>query len=302
MSDVPAPVIWKRLERLRTQAVRGGLLTVEEAAALASVGFDPVSEVIGAVSRNVRPTGFYTAGAVPFQRQQYYNQPVGGRWSPNAYDLRTYTSSDNNVAVGTPTAISELKRGYREALGRLVTEARAVHADGVVDVQVTRTITHGSGAQLWNFLAIGTAVRGIGSVHAETPFTSGLSAAQTAAAIRGGWLPVSVLLVPVMGIRYVDYASRRRRGRFAPNAEIDALSDAVNATRHQARTDLQRAAEAVRADGAVMSSMSLEMEATRDEPVCRVTVELVGTALARFRVRGERPAPLMIMPLNKGKS
>jgi uncharacterized protein YbjQ (UPF0145 family) len=297
VSDVSASDIARRLERLRSHRVSGGLLSVEEAAALAAVGFEPVSEVIGAVAKNVRPTGFYASGAVPFQRQQYYNQP---RWEPNAWDLRTYTSSSNNLAVGTPTAVSELKSGYRTALNRLEAEARAVGADGVVDVQLTRTVSHGSGAQLWSFLAIGTAVRSSGQVHTAQPFTSGLSAAQTAAAIRGGWLPVSILTVPVMGIRYVDYYSRSRRGRLSPNAEIDALTDAVNTTRHQARTDLELAARAVHADGAVMSSMSMEMEAPRDEPVCRVSVTITGTALARFRAPASGATPLMIMPLNKG--
>lgn len=300
LGPVPAPEISKRLERLRSQTIRGGLVSIEEAAALAAVGFEPVSEVIGATARNVRPTGFYSTGAVSFQQQSYYNQPLS--MGPSAYDLRTYTSSGNNLRVGTPAAISELKKGYRDALYRLVTEARAVHADGVVDVQTSLTITHGSGAQLWNFLAIGTAIRGTGSVHADAPFTSGLSAAQTAAAIRNGWLPVAALIIPVMGIRYVEYSSRRQRGRFQPNAEIPALSDAVNSTRNQARLDLEREARTVHADGAVMTSMAMELEAPTDEPVCRVTVTITGTALARFKIRHERPAPLMIMPLNKGRT
>lgn len=286
--------ISRRLDRLRDQRIRGGLLTVEEAAALAAVGFEPVCEVIGAVARNVIPTGFYSSGAVPFQRQQYYNQPVG----INPGDPRTFTSSGNNLAVGTPIAIIELKRGYREALDRLDAEARAAGADGVVDVRVTRTVTHGSGAQLWSFLAIGTAVRATGRVHAEHPFTSSLSAAQTAAALRGGWLPISVLIAPVMGIRYVGFPNR---GRLAPNAEMVGITHAVNDTRRQARTDFEAQARAARADGAVMSSMFMDVEARSGEPSCTVSVMITGTALAQFKIRQERPAPLMIMPLNKGK-
>lgn len=299
MSDVPASGIWRRLDRLQARSVRGGLLTVEEAAALASVGFEPVSEVIGAVATNVVPYGFYSAGAVPFQQQHYYNQPVNSGWTPNYFEAKTYTSSDHSRVVGTPNSILALKDGYGTALSRLEAEARAVGADGVVDVRLTRTVTHGSGAQLWSFLAVGTAVRGIGARHAESPFMSDLSAAQTAAALRGGWLPVSVLVVPVMGIRYVGWPNR---GRLAPNAEMVGISHAVNDTRRQARTDLEARARAVHADGAVMSSMSMEVEARSGEQTCTVSVIITGTALARFKSAPGRPAPLMIMPLNKGKS
>lgn len=293
--------ISRRLERLREHRIRGGLLTVEEAAALAAVGFEPVSEVIGAVANNVILYGFNTFGPATFQQSRYYNQPMG--WGPGGYRPRTYTSSSTDRRVGVPTAVSELRKGYRTALGRLTDEARAVGADGVVDVQVTRTVTHGSGAQMWQFLAIGTAVRATGSQHTNQPFLSGLSAAQTAAAIRGGWLPISVLMVPVMGIRYLDYNSRMRQGMFAPNAEVEAYSDAVNTTRHQARTDLVREAQAVHADGAVMSSMSLGVESSSSEQVCVVSVQIVATALARFRVpKAQSTPPLMIMPLNKGRT
>jgi uncharacterized protein YbjQ (UPF0145 family) len=274
------------------------LLTVEEAAALAGVGFEPVSEVIGAVANNVSLYGFNNFGVVPFQQGGYYNQPIA--WGPDG--LRTFTSSSSNRAMGVPTAVTELRKGYKTALDRLSDEARAAGADGVVDIQVTRTITHGSGAQMWQFLAVGTGVRALGAHHTDRPFLSALSAGQTAAAIRGGWLPMSVLMVPVMGIRYVDYNSQVRRGTFAPNAEIEALTDAVNTTRRQARTDLERDARAIHADGAVMSSMSVAMEAPPTEQVCRVSVTIVGTALAQFRVGHAKAVPLMIMPLNKGRT
>ena len=301
LTDVSASGISRRLQRLRDQRVRGGLLTVEEAAALASVGFEPVTEVIGAVANNVIPYGFYSSGAVPFQRQTFYNQPVATGWSGNWGDVRTYTSSSNSRVVGTPNSIIALKDGYRTALRRLHAEAQAAGADGVVGVTMQRSVTHGNGGQLWSFLAVGTAVRSTGSTHTTDPFLSGLTAAQSAASIRSGWLPLAVLINPVMAIRWVDPASRWSRQGLAANAEIDAYTDVVNTCRHQARADFERAAATVKADGAVMSSMTLELDAPRDESTCTALVTITGTALARFRLPTPVAAPLMIMPLYRGQ-
>lgn len=297
-----------RLARLGRTQVRGGLLPVEEATALHGVGFEPVSEVIGAVASTVTPSGFYSSGYLPFQQQQYYNQPVRGRtrvdsaWtgqpSLNAWDPRTFTSSSGNRAVGTPTEITALRSGYQTALNRLVEEVRALGADGAVDIRLERTVTHLSGSQLWSFLAVGTAVRSRGRTRPARPFTTTLPGGQVAAAIRGGWVPVSVLSAPVMAIRYVDLESRIRRRRFAANGEIDAFTDVVNTCRHQARRDFASAARAACADGAVMSDMSLTFEAERNDPVCRATVTVTGTALARLPSRRVELSPLTIMPLN----
>jgi uncharacterized protein YbjQ (UPF0145 family) len=294
-----------RLERLRGRTIRTGLLSVEEATALAGVGFEPVSEVIGAIASTVTPRGFYASGAVTFQQQRSYNQPVGvgaGYSLLNAWDLRTYTSSSGNRQVGTPPELTALKAGYRTALARLGSEARAVGADGVVGITIERTVGHSGGTQLWSFLALGTAVRSTGRTHTANPFTTTQSAAAVAAGIRGGWIPVSVLFCPVMGIRYVDWASRTARRGLLSNAEVEAFTDVVNTCRHQARQDFAAAARAVRADGAVMTDMTLALEAERQEPVCNATVIISGTALARFGVRGDRPPPLTIMPLSRGSS
>lgn len=278
------------MERLRDNRIGGGLLRVEEAAALATAGFEPVSEVLGAVANRVNPRGTYYRPA---------GLPRAG--APDRFlasDYRTYTSSGNSV-VGNSPVISALKAGYRTALSRLRAEAVAVGADGVVGVRLTRTVVQDSEYPVWGFLAIGTAVRAIGRVHTANPFTTDLSGAQAAAAIRSGWLPVSYVIIPCRAIRLVDPVSIRQRARTAPNGEVDAYTDAVTTCRRQARTDFLRAAENVHADGAVLSTMSLDVHLqTRDVAIAQVTIS--GTALARFRVRDVVPGSLTIIPLKAG--
>jgi uncharacterized protein YbjQ (UPF0145 family) len=286
-----AAVIQRRLDRLRKQRVASGLLTVEGSAALSSVGFEQVSEVVGAVAYVVRTTGFYPVGARPWGSARM--SPTGvPRSAP-----RTYTSSAASVAVGTPPSMTALKEGYRTALSRLVAEARAVGADGVVGIRITRATIRSGTPPLWSFLAVGTAIRSVGRTRAGSPFTTDLSPAQTVAALRGGWVPVSFLACPVKAIRWVDTSSRRQRRITAANGEIDAYTEAVNACRHQARTDFAKAARAVHADAAVMGAMTLRIGPSPG--LADVTVVITGTALARFAAGGATAQPLTVIPLSR---
>lgn len=295
MSTFKAAVIQRRLDRLRKQRVSSGLSTVEGSAALSTVGFEQVSEVVGAAAFVVSTTGFYTVGARPWSSSS--TGPTAWRTGGSRSAPRTYTSSAASVAVGTPPMMTALKEGYRTALSRLVAEARAVGADGVVGVRITRTRVDSGNAPLLSFLAVGTAIRSVGRTRAGTPFTTDLSPAQTVAALRGGWIPVSYLACPVKAIRWVDTSSRRQRRIFAANGEIDAHTEAVNACRHQARTDFAKAARAVHADAAVMGAMTLSIGPSPG--VAEVTVVITGTALARFAGGGGTAEPLTVMPLSR---
>ncbi|HSY16461.1 MAG TPA: heavy metal-binding domain-containing protein [Jatrophihabitantaceae bacterium] len=285
--------VQRRLERLGATRVRGGLLSTEEAAALADVGLHPVSEVIGAIASTVSGFGLYGPGSA---------SPWGGSGSGLGLGYRTHTSSTSNSRYGLPTAVTAFKSGNRSALNRMLAEARAVGADGVVGVKVQRTVSYAGGMQMWSFLAIGTAVRSAGRTHPSVPFTTDLSGAQTAAAIRGGWVPVSYLAVPCIGIRYLDAQSSMQLRALATNGEIDAFSDVVNTTRHQARQDFARAAAEAHADGAVLSGMTLRLEGGLDQITCVAEVTITGTALARFRAPATRArTPLMVIPLARGR-
>lgn len=268
-------------------------MSVEAAAALSGVGFEQVSEVMGAVAYAARSGGFYSAGAVPVWSSGgtppfRWHRDVDGTGPP------TYTSSHPFVAVGTPPSITAMKAGYRLALKRLVGEARAVGADGVVGVRITRTKIRSGDLPVWSFLASGSAIRSIGRSRAKLPFTTSLSAAQAASSIRAGWVPISYLACPVMAIRWVDAESRRQQRVSAANGEVHAHTEVVNTCRHQARTDFAAAAKQVHADGAVMTAMSLHLG--HPAPLAEVTVVITGTALAMFATR-TGVEPLTVIPL-----
>ena len=275
----------QRLARLANLPVRGGLLSVPDAAALAAAGFEQISEVVGAVANAVLPGGFYA----PSPSYSYRSDRRS----------RTYTSSSNNTAVGTPPTVTALRAGYRTMLTRLATEAKAVGADGVVGVSVERTVSHGNGTEIWRFLATGTAVRSTGRTHTDVPFTTDLSGAQVASAVRTGWLPLSLLIVPCMAVRWTDYNSLTQQRFGAGNAEVDSYTDVVNTCRHQARTDWAKAATALGAEAAVLSTMTLDFDIAPGEAVA--TVVVTGTALTRFDVPAGRPRALTIMPLSREK-
>jgi uncharacterized protein YbjQ (UPF0145 family) len=274
-----------RLRRLAEQKISTGLLSVPDSAALASVGFESVTEVIGAVANNVSPGGFVGLGIRTWSDSTTWNQ--------------TRTSSSHNARFATPATLTALKTGYRIALSRLAAEAVAARADGVIGVTMKRSVTHGNGAQLWSFLAVGTAVRSIGSTHTQSPFTTDFSGTEFAASVRGGLLPLSLLIVPCMAIRWIDPQSRVQRKRLAVNGEIDAYTDLINTCRHQARQDFAAAARNVRADAAVLSDMTLGFEIDSPEPVCTASVTVTGTALTEFQLRTQGRNTLTIMPLGR---
>jgi uncharacterized protein YbjQ (UPF0145 family) len=261
--------------------VRGGLLSVEEAAALSTVGFEPVSEVLGAVSQAV---SFSTAS---WQGQQ-------------TTQSRSYRAALYRGVVCTPPSDIALKTGYRTATSRLIAEARAAGADGVVGLRIERTVVRFDEArQRWDFLAMGTAVRSTGRSHLPEPFTTDLTAAQTAVALRSGWVPVSFLLAPVRGIRVVDAFTRQQRRLRADNGELAAYTKLVAACRSRARRDFGAAAAAVSAGAAVQSGQTLTLEAeTSDVAIAEVTI--TGTALARLGARVAHPHPMTVIPVRAG--
>lgn len=290
MTTPAGPEVLRRLRRLSQRRVASGLLSVEESTALSSVGFHPVSEVMGAVAYAVTSGGYYPTGVRP---TSYGLSSVPWTVRATGRGQRTYLSSKPNVAIGVPPKVKAFKAGYRTALSRLVEEAQAVGADGVVGVRVKRSRTRSGESPVWSFLAIGTAIRSVGGSRSAKPFTTGLSGAEVTSALWAGWVPISFLACPVVALRWVDQASAVQMTMAAGNGEIAAHTEAVNDCRRQARTDFAEAARHVHADAAVMTAMTIDI-AVRGP--AEVTVVLTGTALAQFG----RPSPLepqTVLPL-----
>ncbi|MGI8680473.1 MAG: hypothetical protein ACR2LX_17670 [Jatrophihabitans sp.] len=283
MRTVEVPARRRRSERLRGMQVASGVLSVQESAALAAVGFTVTSEVMGAVAMRAPVTGF-------FQRAGGGSTYPRG-WQGDGGPPPVYTSSRT---PRVPARVTSLRAGYRIALARLIDEVRAVGADGAVDVRVDHTVAETLGDLVWRFLATGTAVRGAGPTRARVPFTAALSAAETAAALRAGWVPVGYLACPVMAVRWVEPESRRQERTLSANGEVTAFTHTVTECRRQAGADFARVARGRGADGAVMKSMSMEVGPAVD--LAEVNVLVIGTAVAQFRAP-EATAPLTVLSL-----
>ena len=286
MSTSGVPQVACRVERLSSSGIASGMVSVGESAALAAAGFGSASEVMGAVAMLAPVSGFFQSGG------------LGGPTYPRGWQGHGSVAPPvltSSRASRVPSRVAVLKRAYRLALTRLTDEIRAAGADGAVGIRVEHTVVDAGIAQaVWRFLATGTAVRSLGPTRAVRPFTTSLSAGETAAALLSGWAPVSYLACPVMAVRWVEPASRRQQRALSGNGEVVAFTETVNACRRQAALDFEREARAAGADGAVMDDMSVEVGDARD--LSQVHVLLAGTALARFGVP-RSPAPLSVLSL-----
>ena len=149
---LPMRAQW-RLAEQRGRAERGepgaftSDLTIEEFAAIRSVGFSPVGQVMGSAVYNV---GWAYSGCGYYGYYGYGMAPV----------------------VPVPATQQLLNQARHRAVNRMRQECQALDGDGVVGVRLAVQRFHDIGLE---FFAIGTAVRADGRKRPKKPFTSDLS-------------------------------------------------------------------------------------------------------------------------------
>jgi uncharacterized protein YbjQ (UPF0145 family) len=276
------------MARFRADGLRTSLLDVPGAVAVAGVGLTPVGEVMGCIVEHIGWQGFGGCG--------WYGPGAG--WG-GGYG-GTVSSGSGARFAGFAPYVDALYRGYDTALGRMVTEARSMGADGVVGVRLP--VEH-LGQDNREFVALGTAVRADGAVHAPRPFVTDLPGADVAKLLHAGWVPVSIAFGISVAVRHDDYATRNQASAWGWNTEVSGYTELVQHVRHDARTRFAEHASQAGAEGAIVSHIGLHVweqepaEGHRDH-VAESTV--FGTTLARFH-RG-RTAPtraLTILPLRR---
>jgi uncharacterized protein YbjQ (UPF0145 family) len=282
------PAAAARMQRFQADGVRTSLLDVPGAASVTGVGLPPVGEVMGCMVQHIGWQGFGGCG--------YYGPSAG-------WGLGTVTSGSGARYAGYRPYVDALYRGYDTAIGRMVTEAQAMGADGVVGVRLS--VEHlGQGNR--EFVALGTAVRGQVTVHPPRPFVTDLPGADVAKLLHAGWAPASIAIGIAVAVRHDDYATQRQASAWGWNTEVSGYTELVQYVRADARHTFERHAGRAGADGAVVSDMGLHIweyepsEGHRDH-VAEATV--FGTTVARFH-RG-RTAPtraLTVLPLSAGLS
>jgi uncharacterized protein YbjQ (UPF0145 family) len=279
------------MAEIRGSGTWSSALSVDEFAAIRSVGFEPVGQVLGAAVYNIGYTGGY---GCPGAWAGY------GGW---ATPYRSVTQVSGQGGYGSFGALVQtMYEARRTAIGRMTAECAALGGHGVVGVSLT---IGGFPAGGLEFKAIGTAVRAPGAPPPKAPFTSDLSGQDFAKLIATGWVPAGLVLGISVGARHDDWLTTGQTRWGAGNAEVTGYTELVNSARHDAREQLERDVAARGGDGVVIADMSLRVR-ERECPsqthgrdhIAEVTI--IGTAIARFAKsqRHEADSSLAILSLD----
>jgi uncharacterized protein YbjQ (UPF0145 family) len=255
-------------------------LTVEEFAAIRSVGFSPVGQVLGSAVYN-----------------------IGGSYSCGYYAGYGYgAGARSNLApapVITAAAVQRLfNQARHRAVQRMRQECAGLGGDGVVGVRLAVQSFYGNGLE---FMAIGTAVRADGPVHPRKPFTTDLTGQDFAKLLRAGWVPVALVQGVGATIRHDDLTARSLRRWSWSNWEIRSSTGLVHNARDAARESL--AADARRRGGqtVILRDMVLEVfeqSCTVDGKDRLAVAALWGTAVVPFETSASTEAlPLPMLRL-----
>jgi uncharacterized protein YbjQ (UPF0145 family) len=297
-----------RMAEIRRSGTWGSALTSDEFAAIRSVGFEPVGQVLGAAVYNIG----YTGG---------YNCP--GAWGSFGYGIpaRTVTQVSSRGGFGSfGPLVQAMYQARHKAIDRMTTECADLGGHGVVGVRLTIGSFPAGGLE---FKAIGTAIRAPGAPPVSpksksksqpksqsqgrallAPFTSDLSGQDFTKLIMKGWVPAGLALGISIGSRHDDWLTVGQTRWGAGNAEVLGYTELVNDARHDARLQLDHDVKRIGAEGVVIASMEMQvrerecpaMEGRRDHIVEATTI---GTAIARFaRTEQQHGKTLAIMSLD----
>ncbi len=291
------PAAAARVAEVRASGTWSSALSTGEFAAIRSVGFEPVGQVMGSAVYHVGRSGRYWG----YHACLY---PGAGRAIGSRYGDAGIALSGN----GSPAAqlVAVMDNARRTALARMTTECAALGGDGVVAAQLTMA-PFPAAPNCLEFKVIGTAVRAAGPVRPRRPFTSHLDGQGFAKLISAGWVPVDLLVGMSVGVRHDDYATRRQNLSWN-NQEVDGWSALVHHVRSDARAQLHRQGVQHGGDGIVLADGELRVWAetciqgsgvnNTEQTDHLAESTLVGTAIARFTATPAAPRTLTVVPLN----
>jgi uncharacterized protein YbjQ (UPF0145 family) len=267
------------MAEIRGSGTWGSALSADAFAAIRSVGFEPVGQVLGAAVYNVGYTGGYGCP---------------GAWAGYggfAVPYRSVTQVSGQGGYGSFGAlVKTMYEARRTAIGRMSAECAALGGHGVVGVSLTIGPFPAGGLE---FKALGTAIRAPGAPLGKRPFTSDVSGQEFAKLIMTGWVPAGLVLGISIGARHDDWLTTGQTRWGVGNAEVTGYTELVNDARHDARVQLERDVQARGAEGVVINDMSLRIR-ERECPSQQhgrdhiAEVTLIGTAIARFAKQSER--------------
>jgi uncharacterized protein YbjQ (UPF0145 family) len=276
----------QRLTRFGPGSARTSLLPVAGAVGVESVGLQPVGEVMGCIVEHIGWSGWGGCG--------YYGYGgVGGGFG--GFGGGTVTSSTSRFGAFAPY-VDALYRGYDTAIRRMLEEAGALGADGVVDVRLT--VEHLGDTR--EFVALGTAVRAAARTRPRAIFATRLGGADVARLMVAGWMPFRITYGLSVAVRHDDYRTRLQQTWRAGNTEVTGYTELVTHVRADARRQLESRLAAVGADGCVGVEMGLriwEIEPSENHRDHVAESSVFGSAVARFTGKRAGPAARSVLPL-----
>jgi uncharacterized protein YbjQ (UPF0145 family) len=256
------PVAAERVRRAAAGSTWTSLLTVPATVGLEAVGVDPVGEVMGSMVQRVGWAGYQGCDAI-----QSFGP--GGR-APR-------------ISIGGFAPYRDaLVSGYAKAMKRMLLEAAAIGADGVVGVRLTAKQMQGNARE---FTALGTGVRARSRVRPRYVFSTDLSGQDVAKLLTAGWVPVNLVYGIAVLVRHDGVTTRLQTSWRAGNVEVDGYTQLINRTRAEARERFGRRTRDSGADGAIVSSTGLRIWSIEPSDGHRDHVaeaSVFGTSVARF--------------------
>ncbi len=295
MGGLPAAAA-DRVRRQRASGATGSFLSAPAAAAMAAAGLVPAGEVFGCLVQNLGWSGglcgaWSGTGGIG---------PGGWGWTSPVVT----TGDPGGTRNGYGPYVRSVVTAWHGALDRMLLEAAALEADGVVGVVTSRTTLAGTAVE---FTARGTAVRAVDrrGPAPSTPWAAGLSAEDCAAALQSGVVPRALVLGVSVATKHEDPQLGQQRTSWT-GQEVDGLTALVQRARADARERLAADARRHAATGqVVVSGIGL----TSFETACSNARDLHAEAVftgTLLRPDPAAPAPagagrrvLSVLPLNR---
>jgi uncharacterized protein YbjQ (UPF0145 family) len=261
----------RRIARFAKSGLRTSMLSVPAAVSVESVGLTPIGDVMGCIVQQIGLLGIQTTGLI-------------STWNPGTD--RRYSGA--------------LRGGYGKALERLEEEAKGIGADGVVGITLRLENFHESAVE---FVAMGTAVRAESRTRPGKLFTTALPGEDVAKLMLSGWAPVKLVVGLTVEAMAITYRTLSQVSFNAGNIEVDTYTGLLTEARAKARAEFARETKNVRADGAIVSEMTLSSWPVLDGRGIAALSSVFGTAIVRFHDGPTAPTGTWkIMPLKEKDS